>query len=240
MVSVSPPGKTTFQNGDTARLTETPATGYWFSGWSGDTVITDTLQTSIKITFVQNRNIIANFTKKGNYALIISAVGGSVTKSPDDASYSFNDRVALTAIPDSIHIFDHWSGDTSCTANPCTVTVDGNKAVTANFVQLYIVAFNGNGNDSGNVPVNNKKYKAGDTVTIPGQGTLKKIGYAFSGWTVFSDGSGTLYVPGATLTIGTANVTLFAKWIVNSYTITYKQWQNSFLIIFSPSSCPVN
>ena len=111
----------------------------------------------------------------------MNATGGSVTKSPDNASYSFNDRVALTAISDSVHAFDHWSGDAAGTANPCTVTVDGNKAVTANFVQLYTVVFNGNGNDSGIVPINAKKYKSSDTVTMPGQGTLKKTGYAFAG-----------------------------------------------------------
>ncbi len=103
------------------------------------------------------------------------------------------------------------------------MTVDGNKAVTANFVQLYTVVFNGNGNDSGIVPVNAKKYKSGDTVTMPGQGTLKKTGYAFAGWTIAPDGSGTLYASGATLTIGAANATLYAKWTANTYTITFNK-----------------
>jgi uncharacterized repeat protein (TIGR02543 family) len=236
LVSVSPPGKTAFQNGDTAWLTETPATGFRFSGWSGDTVIADTLQTSIKITFVKNRSIIANFTKKGNLAIIVSAVGGSVTKNPDSSSYSYNQKVVLTAVPDSVHAFDHWTGDTTGAETPCTMTVIGNKAITANFVQIYTIAFNGNGSDSGSVPVNTKKYKSGDTVTVSGQGTLKKTGYTFTGWTIASDGSGKLYASGATLTMGTANVTLYAKWTVNLYTITFIKNDSAAIGTMSPQS----
>ena len=216
----------------------------------------------------------------------MSATGGSVTKSPDNSSYSYNDKVVLTATPDSVHVFSGWSGDAGGTANPCSVTVNGNKAVTAlftikkflmtmqaghgtttpavsdslafgvpykvsvtansgyrfatwtvlpsnaatvqgdtlvtltaarsitlqaNFVQLYTVVYNGNGNDSGSAPVNAKQYQTGDTVVVPVAGTLRKIGYSFAGWDTVSTGSSVNFVSGSSFTVGSANVTLYAQ-----------------------------
>ncbi len=55
---------------------------------------------------------------------------------------------------------------------------------------------------------------AGATVTIAGNsgGLYRAGGYGFSGWTANPDGSGTLYVPGKTITMGSANVDLYARW----------------------------
>jgi uncharacterized repeat protein (TIGR02543 family) len=37
-------------------------------------------------------------------------------------------------------------------------------------------------------------------------------GFAFAGWNTEDDGYGTAYAPGATITIGTANIILYAQW----------------------------
>ncbi len=42
--------------------------------------------------------------------------------------------VTLTAEPHQGYVFDSWSGDLSGDTNPTTITMDGNKSVTANFV----------------------------------------------------------------------------------------------------------
>jgi hypothetical protein len=47
----------------------------------------------------------------------------------------------------------------------------------------FKVTYNGNGNDSGTVPVDSNAYEEGATVTVLGNtGYLSKIGYTFSCW----------------------------------------------------------
>ena len=59
---------------------------------------------------------------------------GNVTLSPSGGTYYAGTVVQLTAVPDSGWSFSGWSGDLSGTTNPTTITMNGNKTVTANFV----------------------------------------------------------------------------------------------------------
>jgi len=78
----------------------------------------------------------------------------------------------------------------------------------------YTVTYNGNGNTGGSVPTDSTNYEAGQTVTVLGNpGNLTKTNYTFGGWNTLADGTGTTY--GATFAMGSANVTLYAKWALN-------------------------
>jgi uncharacterized repeat protein (TIGR02543 family) len=46
-------------------------------------------------------------------------------------------------------------------------------------------------------------------------------GYTFSGWNTATNGSGTAYANGASFTMGTSSVTLYAQWVANTNTITF-------------------
>ena len=59
---------------------------------------------------------------------------GSVIKFPNKATYNNGESVQLTAVPAAGYAFSNWSGDLSGSANPATITMDGDKTVTANFV----------------------------------------------------------------------------------------------------------
>jgi uncharacterized repeat protein (TIGR02543 family) len=59
--------------------------------------------------------------------------GGSIGWSPVATSYTSGTVVTLTATPAAGYTFTGWSGDVTGTANPQTITMDGNKAVTATF-----------------------------------------------------------------------------------------------------------
>jgi len=50
--------------------------------------------------------------------------------------------------------------------------------------------------------------------------TFTKAGYIFSGWNTAADGLGTSYANGASYNF-TADLTLYAQWTINSYTLTY-------------------
>ena len=83
------------------------------------------------------------------------------------------------------------------------------------------VIYNGNGSDSGSVPVDPASYPVGSTVTVLGNvGGLSRNGYDFSGWNTAANGSGTTYAPSSTFTIN-ANTTLYARWTPKQYTLTY-------------------
>jgi uncharacterized repeat protein (TIGR02543 family) len=87
----------------------------------------------------------------------------------------------------------------------------------------YTVTYNGNGATGGTAPSDPNNYEQGDTVTVLGNtGTLVKTHFTFAGWNTAADGTGTDRAPGSTFTMGTINVTLFAKWTANpTYTVTY-------------------
>lgn len=59
---------------------------------------------------------------------------GEVALDPEPA-YVTGDRVTMTPIPDFGWVFDHWSGDLDGTDNPAEILMDGDKTVTAVFVE---------------------------------------------------------------------------------------------------------
>ena len=75
-----------------------------------------------------------------------------------------------------------------------------------------VVSYNGNGNTGGAVQYPTETTMPGGSVTNPGPGTLVKTGYTFSGWNTSSDGTGTSYATGSTFNMGSASVTMYAKW----------------------------
>ncbi|AKL96033.1 cell wall/surface repeat protein [Clostridium aceticum] len=89
-----------------------------------------------------------------------------------------------------------------------TVTVTRAENLT------YTVAYEGNGSTDGSVPLDSKAYEEGESITVLGNtGNLERTGYIFTGWNTQADGHGTNYSAGATFTMGTKNVTLYANWI---------------------------
>jgi uncharacterized repeat protein (TIGR02543 family) len=89
-------------------------------------------------------------------------------------------------------------------------------------INSYMVTYDGNGNTGGSAPVdpaNPHAYNA--TVTVLGAGGLTRTGHTFAGWNTAADGSGTPYTPGATFSMPAADVTLYAQWAIDSYTVTY-------------------
>lgn len=69
-----------------------------------------------------------------NYALTIAVSGsGSTSLAAGVHTYTMGTAVSVTATPASGSTFTGWSGAATGTANPVTVTMDGNKTLTANF-----------------------------------------------------------------------------------------------------------
>ncbi|MGD6934074.1 MAG: LamG-like jellyroll fold domain-containing protein [Candidatus Bathyarchaeia archaeon] len=68
------------------------------------------------------------------YTLTVNINGdGTVTKNPNQATYTSGTIVTLTAVPNADASFVGWSGDASGTSLTTTVAMNSNKVVTASF-----------------------------------------------------------------------------------------------------------
>ena len=94
-----------------------------------------------------------------------------------------------------------------------TVGAPASASVVLKDDGTYTVTYNGNGSDSGTAPTDANSYLPGTPVTVLGNsGSLVKTGFSFAGWNTQTDGNGATYTPGQTLTMGSSNVILYAKW----------------------------
>ena len=88
---------------------------------------------------------------------------------------------------------------------------------------VFMIIYNDNGADSGDVPVDSSSYKEGAIVTVLGNtGSLVKAGYTFVGWNTVEDGIGTNYQGDVTFVMGAESVILYAEWVNITYTISGK------------------
>lgn len=65
--------------------------------------------------------------------IVTAGAGGTVALNPSMASYAKGTQVTATATPNPGFALSAWSGACSGTANPCTVTVNGDTTVSAAF-----------------------------------------------------------------------------------------------------------
>ena len=85
------------------------------------------------ITMNGNKSVTANFALIPTYTLTTSATNGSISLNPPAGFTHTGTVVTVTAIPNSGYAFGNWSGNLSGSVNPMTITMNGNKSVTANF-----------------------------------------------------------------------------------------------------------
>lgn len=78
-------------------------------------------------------------------------------------------------------------------------------------VDTYTVVYDGNGNTSGNAPIDSHPYEKGEKIIVMGSYNLVKEGFDFIGWNTQTDGKGKNYAPGDSIEV-TGDVSLFAQW----------------------------
>nr|WP_106781908.1 cadherin-like beta sandwich domain-containing protein [Lysinibacillus timonensis] len=93
--------------------------------------------------------------------------------------------------------------------------LDGTPSEFSDQIVASKVTYDGNGNDSGDVPTDDKVYVQGVSITLAGNdGNLVKSGYRFAGWNTSANGEGTNYEHGDSFDMNNENVTLYAQWEV--------------------------
>ena len=118
------------------------------------------------------------------YSLSTSVNGmGSITKNPDQTSYTYGQVIQLTANPAEGWSFSEWSGNLSGSTNPNTIIMTGNKAVTATFTLNgpYTLTLTMSGTGSGTIQASpSGPYYYGASVTIWAN---VSVGSTFAGFT---------------------------------------------------------
>jgi len=128
------PNRANYAPGTLVNIMATPADGYKFTGWMGDAAGTANLLT---LTMDDNKTLTANFqyiTKTYTLTANVSPQGGgTVTRNPNKEAYVGGETVTLTATPENGYMFTDWAGAATGKKNHLKLTMDGDKALTANF-----------------------------------------------------------------------------------------------------------
>ena len=166
--------------------------------------------------------------------------GGSGTTPTDTTQYEEGSDVTVKA-PGNIsrtgYVFTGWNTVQNPTAENPGITyesgdvfgvpddveeylaVDNSITLYAQWEPFYTVTYNKNwtgSSGSGSAPADSSKYKAGNSVTVLGQGTMNRSGYTFLGWSKDSGAIEPEYTAGGSFDMPASNVTLYAVWQSNT------------------------
>lgn len=226
-VNVSPtgagttsPSPFTGQEGSTVYITATPATGYKFAYWTDGVDDTHYTNNPKSIVMLSVKTLTAYFTLK-SYTVTWNANGGTV--SPASTTKTHGSTLGTLPTPtrastaEYSYTFAGWftaaSGGTQISS---TTTVTGNVTYYAHWTatkRSYTATFNGNGGSTPSPSSITKEYNTA-LGTLP---TCTRTGYTFLGWYTASSGGTKI----STTTVVTKDITYYAQWSINSYTLTF-------------------
>jgi hypothetical protein len=131
--SITPGDTVTVVSGASLSFTITPDSSYHIADVLVDGESVGAVASYDFTNVTANHTIAASFVAD-SFMLTLNIVGaGSVTRAPDQASFAPGTPVTVMAVPATGFAFVGWSGDTSTTANPLTVVMDGSHTCTATF-----------------------------------------------------------------------------------------------------------
>lgn len=219
------PNPITGQENTTISTIATPATGYNFKHWrynnlSASGGYSESTTNPLNITITGKRDITAVFELK-SYTVTWNANGGTV--SPASTTKTHGSTLGTLPTPtrastaEYSYTFAGWftaaSGGTQISS---TTTVTGNVTYYAHWTatkRSYTATFNGNGGGTPSPSTITKEYNVA-LGTLP---TCTRTGYTFLGWYTASSGGTKI----STTTVVTKDITYYAQWSINSYTLTF-------------------
>ena len=187
--------KFNFANGKEITINSTPNTDHIFVGWAGSC----TGNSSCPLTMSGTRAVTATFEKASDFTLSTEiSTGGSISfkngtyECIDSCKFNLvqDELIDVIATPKYGYKFKNWLGDCSG-QEECKVTIDGAKAITANFEALPVLKLATTISAGGTISINNDLHTcAAETecnIDIPENEAviikpLPSKGYIFSGW----------------------------------------------------------
>jgi len=155
-----------------------------FSGWTGPCA-----GSGLTCTITVDSEASTTVTFQTSYRLVAKSSGrGTVTSNPGGTSFDQGTVVTLTATPDAGFAFTGWTGACAGTALTCTVTINGDTAVTANFSGIvappapatYKLVMKTNGTGTASSNPSGTSFTAGTSVTVT---AVPGAGATWNGWT---------------------------------------------------------
>ncbi|MDR0501743.1 MAG: InlB B-repeat-containing protein [Treponema sp.] len=200
--------------------------GYTFGGWN-----TDAEGSGVNYPAGFDYTVAANVTFYAKWAVnrhtVTFDTNGAAGTAPIAQTADYSTDITLpndNGFTKGSNTFGGWSTDadgsgiTYAAGSSFTVTADITLYAKWNPPGMFTVIFNIN-SASGTAP-DSQTVAGGSAVTLPDSGAFSKPGHTFGGWNTNSDGNGTIFETGSSYTV-TANFTLYAKWNINIYTVTF-------------------
>ncbi|MCB9498620.1 MAG: leucine-rich repeat protein [Bacillales bacterium] len=183
-------------------ITDHEISHYTFTGWDKD------------VTDVKSDITTSEVWSPDSYTITYNLNGGTNSTS-NPSSYVYNSlTINLSDPAKEGYTFLGWYSDGAFENHAPSILIgsQGNKTFYAKWgINQYTISFNSNGGSE----VSSISGNYGSDVTAPIDPA--KEGYAFSGWYSDSDLSDSYTFS----TIPSSSLTLYAKWSINEYTITY-------------------
>ncbi len=183
-------------------------TGYTFDGWYTDSTFQNRFSFATPVE--SNLTLYAKWMRN-SYTVSFNSNGGSAVASQ---TVEYNDTATLPAAPTrNGHMFAGWYTTAGLgTAYNFSTGVSANLTLYAKWTAVYTVSFDSNGGSA----VANQTVESGGNADEPAAPTMD--GYTFAGW--YSDA---LLQEAYSFTNRevNANLTLYAKWTFNSYTVSF-------------------
>ncbi|MDR3012891.1 MAG: InlB B-repeat-containing protein [Chitinispirillales bacterium] len=217
------PDQRLYAYGTEVTVTATTVTdGYRFALWNGASTSTSS---NITVTMDDSKTLLAIFELQRRTLMInpSSTIGGTVTvngtTSTGNTAHNHGAQVIVTANPEEGYAFTGWTGASTSTARQVGITMDSDKELTANFVQIpggnftieTIVTPPNGGSVLYDPP--GGSYATGTTLIAT---ATPAEGHTFTGW---SSGGLMISDPSMQVTINN-NLTLTAEFLINTYTLT--------------------
>lgn len=207
-------------------------TGHAFTGWSSTSDGSGASYSSGSSFFMpaQNLTLYAQWDVN-QYSINYDGNGHTDGSVPSSAFHDYNSNISVSARGSLIQTGYYFTGwNTASDGNGTTYAEGAVISMPAENITLYaqwglsptyLVSYNGNGSDGGSVPADSNNYIEGASVDVVSNGTLSRTGYSFSGWNTEMDGSGSAYSVDTTFSMPAGNVTLYAQWDINQYSLSY-------------------
>jgi len=201
-------GTHTYDYGTSVTISASPASSSTFTGWSGDATGTS----NVILTMTENKSVTATFTLKTYTITATAESNGTIDPSgATTVNHGANQSFTITAAT-NYHIADVLVDGSSVGAvGTYTFTnVTTTHTIAATFtINSYTITFDEN--DAGATgTMADQTIASGSSANLT-VCTFTRIGYTFAGWATTSGGT-VVYGDEESYTMGTADVTLHAKW----------------------------
>lgn len=160
-------------------LSATPADDWFFVRWQGAVTTT---QNPATLFLDADASVTAVFSQVPKSVLSTNVVGiGSIGLNPPGGVYDVGEVVVATASPAAGWRFDHWEGDVTGTENSVPVAMNGNKSITAVFLETSGIRLTTEVQGQGTLTLDppGGAYDEGTIVTIV---AVPNPGYEFARW----------------------------------------------------------